>query len=445
MKRFLLLFLCLLLLTACGRSETVAVEDMEQPVKFYYCAQGTETFGIDTGALLWEYRDLGSGNYSTKEVMELYLCGPNDSSLRLPFPEDVEISDASLEDGALTLMLQADWSSCAVVDRTLAAACIVYTMSEFSNIDQVTLIDSEMSHSLWGIPLTKEHFLLLDDAASSDQRAVKLYFLDENKTFLVDETRSRVFDTEDEIPKFVMDQLLQGPETELYSSPIPFGTKLLNIRVSGGLCTVNLSGEFVRNISDSHLEARAAVLSIVNSLTELSQIDRVSIMVEGQRVRDYCGLDLREPLVWDDTAVRSEKTAERAYEGIIYLPCGQKERLAPVPVVIHRTMGRSLAADVLNYLLSVESGNSYVNPIPDGTMIVDLRMADAVCHVTFNSAFALCDTHENQAKAAVRSVVATLCELDVVEQVQITINQGKLENYDLSSAVIPSPEWFLDP
>jgi len=443
MKRILFLFLSLLFLTGCGKTEVVPVEDMKQPVKFYYCTDKPDDYGSDTGALCWEYRDLGEGLCAPLDILALYMQGPGTSELWSPVPEDLIFENADLENGLLKIQISADWSQFVGIERTLAAACIVYTMTEFSNIDAVQLESEDYSHVLLNAPLTKMSFLLLDDSENNDDRAIKLYFSDENGSYLVSETRNKAFASDEDIPSFILEELIDGPETELYQSPLPQGTKLLNVLMNDKLCTVNLSVDFLRNMPETHQKARLAVFSIVNSLTELPEIERVKILVDGQTIQGYFGLNLREPLLRETTAIAPEKVENRDYYAEIYLPCGQKERLAAVPVVINRTAGRSLASDVLNYLLSVEMANSYVNPIPDGTMIVDLRVVDGVCSVTFNSAFALCDTHQNQAEAAVHSVVATLCALDIVDQVQISINQGKLDHYDLSTPIAPQEDWFL--
>ena len=115
-----------------------------------------------------------------------------------------------------------------------------------------------------------------------------------------------------------------------------------------------------------------------------------------------------------------------------------------VPMVISRSYGRRLENDVMNALLAYEPANGYESPIPDGVVVTDLSVSNGVCKVTFNGAFALCDSDAERAEKAVRSVVGTLCSLENVEAVQICVSQGEIQNVDLSEPITESADWYLE-
>ncbi len=446
MKRGVWLLLCALLLlqTACSAVSDPR-ENMAQPVRFYYCfAQDDETYGGETGAMGWEWRDLGPEPMTASEILNLYLKGPQSQNLRSPFPADAVLDQAQVADGLLTVGLGEELLELTGVQRTLAAACLVYTMTQFADITGVQLTAGEATLSgVWGGVLKPESFLLEDDTATSDQTTVKLYFSDMAGRYLTEETRS-CSDSEEALPEYILRQLLAGPQTQDARAVLPEGTKLLGVQITDGVCTVNFSEEFLRNGPKTHRLARLTVFAVVNSLTELPQVECVRFLCEGKAPGLYTALDLSQPLYREELAVGSaQKDAERL-DATLYLPCGQLPGLVAVPLLVARTGDQRAEADVLDALLSFEPANGYENPFPEGTRVLDLSLEDGLCRVCFNSAFALCGEVPAQARQAVRSVVATLCALEDVEQVQITIQDGVLTAVDLSQPLSPQNGWIFE-
>ena len=182
---------------------------------------------------------------------------------------------------------------------------------------------------------------------------------------------------------------------------------------------------------------------MVNALTELPEVACVRFLCGGSPLSYYMGLDLSETFYRDETAFGVGLGQEGAVDVTLYLPCGRQERLATVPMVLSLTSDRSLVNDTLAALLSVETLNGYVNPFPEGTVVLSADTAGDLCTVTFNSAFALCDSSEVQAKRAVRSVVATLCGLPGIDRVKIEIQNDELSHMDLSEPMTVEQAWLL--
>ena len=79
-----------------------------------------------------------------------------------------------------------------------------------------------------------------------------------------------------------------------FENPVPYGTELLSVSVSGNVCYVDVSKEFVpkENTSDAQ---RAAVYALVSALTKISNVSSVVLTVEGESDRlEY--VDLSDPL-----------------------------------------------------------------------------------------------------------------------------------------------------
>ena len=76
--------------------------------------------------------------------------------------------------------------------------------------------------------------------------------------------------------------LLDGPKSDKLKSVIPEGTKLLDAKVNGNTAVVNFSTEFVKSVNLGKEEEEKIIDSIVNTLTELNEIDSVKILIEGK-------------------------------------------------------------------------------------------------------------------------------------------------------------------
>lgn len=445
MKRRIVMALCAVLLLGLCACGLAAVADEEpapvQPVNFYYQAAAGDFSG---GAIQAEVRDLGPETLPAEEILELYFRGPVSEGLRSPFPADLAVDYVSLSDGVLTLAFNDAYASLSGVQLTLANACLVYTLVQFEGIESVCLqTTGSMLSGQLSVPLEAEDFLLLDDSAINDQTTVKLYFSDENGRYLVEETRSRFFTSESDIPAYVLQQLLAGPQGDHALAALPEGTSLLGVQVEGGLCTVNFSEEFLLNRPQSYEQARMAVFSVVNSLTELPEIESVRILCAGESVERGYFLDLTKAL-YRDEAVLAGQISSGSFDANLYVVLNGQEILATAPTYVRRSDSRVLAMDVLNALIAFKGLNGYENPIPNGALVVDLTVEEGLCQVTFNSSFALCDTDEATATQAVRAVVATLCALDGIDRVQIQVYNSELTHVDLSEPWTSDPAWVLE-
>ena len=446
MKRWIALILAMLLslLCACGKLEVLSPEEMQQPVRLYYCVSEDVSFRGDDGSLGWEYYDLGAQRLSSGEVLERYLAGPYGGQLSSPFPADLQLNDVTLTDELLVIDCSDAIRELQGVERTIAAAALIRTMTQFAGIEAVQILCNGAALSNgWSDPMVPDQFLLEDDTATSDASTIKLYFSDHDGKYLVEEVRNRSFDSETEIPGYIVEQILEGPREADRRPTIPDGTRLLGIQITNGICTLNLSEDFVRNRPETHKRARMAVYSLVNALTELSEVESVRFLCGGNELADYAGLDLSAPVYRDETVLGAGLGQEDTLDVNFYLPAATQSRLAVVPAVIRRTAGRSLETDVVNALISRTDLNHYSNPIPEGTMVVNITVKDGLCELTLNSAFVVCDNDPEQAKLAVRSIVSTLCGLDSIDRVLLSIHNGKLTNVDISEIMTTDPDWIL--
>lgn len=132
-------------------------------------------------------------------------------------------------------------------------------------------------------------------------KKVKIYFSGPQAQYLVPESRNLRVNS---LPTKLIKELITGPESEKLGTTIPKGTELLNIKLEDKLATVNFSQELTENHWGGTTGEMMTVYSIVNTLTQLEEINQVQVLVEGEKLETLAGhLDLRSPLEADRSLI----------------------------------------------------------------------------------------------------------------------------------------------
>ncbi|KAF1085404.1 Spore germination protein GerM [Sporotomaculum syntrophicum] len=141
------------------------------------------------------------------------------------------------------------------------------------------------------------------DSAEGATTTVVLYFADADGYL---QAERRTINKTAGIARQAIHELCCGPRNQGLSATIPDGTRLLDINIRDGLCTVNFSRELVANHSGGSGSENTTVYSIVNTLTQFSSIEQVQILVDGAIVESIAGhLDVSVPLTRDSDLIRA--------------------------------------------------------------------------------------------------------------------------------------------
>lgn len=135
------------------------------------------------------------------------------------------------------------------------------------------------------------------DAKSSDSQETKevlLYFVSADSNALEPELRD--IPKETGLARATVNQLLAGPREEDLLPVIPSGVSLRDIDVSEGLCTVDLSAELSELAAISQSEQVLALYSLVNTLSQFDTVDYVQVLINGQQLSDFGGVDASQAL-----------------------------------------------------------------------------------------------------------------------------------------------------
>ncbi len=120
------------------------------------------------------------------------------------------------------------------------------------------------------------------------QTIVSLYFYNDESKELVSE--GRLIDAKDLLVnpyKKLMELLINGPENEKLKNTIPEGTKVNNAELRGDTLYLDLSKEFVDNHEGSEEKENISIYSIVNTMTNLTEVNSVKILIEGEDNKSF--------------------------------------------------------------------------------------------------------------------------------------------------------------
>lgn len=136
---------------------------------------------------------------------------------------------------------------------------------------------------------------------------VNFYFsgLGEEKK-LVSEKRTIIAGSPDIAVKNAVQELLKGPTQSYHFPLIPAGTKLLNVETYENIAEIDLSQEFLENSLDTRILDEYIIYSIVNTLTEIPEIEGVIFYIEGIRIKVYGNVDLSVPAIRDKEYIDEE-------------------------------------------------------------------------------------------------------------------------------------------
>ena len=116
---------------------------------------------------------------------------------------------------------------------------------------------------------------------------VTLYFFDKDENIKSEE---RMIDSKELLRNpyiALIGMLLEGPKSSDLESVIPAGTRIIDAKLDKKCVIVNLSKEFVEAANGDVYQKSKMINTIVNTLTELNEVQTVKFLIEGEEVKGF--------------------------------------------------------------------------------------------------------------------------------------------------------------
>lgn len=276
-KIFILLMLIMLGCTGCKKEIT----EKAGAIDIYYLNNDI-TSVVPYEEVLKE----DSADAKLKEVMDLIQEDPVSIDCKRAFTDDIQIVDFYLENRQLVITFNEAYQEMDATREILCRAAIVKTVTQLDSVDYVIFYVGDAPLTDYkGNPvgvMTDETFIEnAEDQINSVQAAtLTLYFANKNGDRLVEEIQNVHYSSNMPIEKVVIEQLVAGPTVENGHQAICPDTKLLSVASKDGVCYVDFDEKFLEGVDG--VTEEAAVYSIVNSLSEVANINKVQISVNGE-------------------------------------------------------------------------------------------------------------------------------------------------------------------
>jgi len=247
-----------------------------------------------------------------KTALEKLLAGPPDEFSSSVIPEGTKLRDVYMVGDTIFVDLTKDFLKVAEDESQLAVDCIIQTVLPVTSryLLQI-MVEGQVCPELAGtdisLPYNDAPFNLLnpeDAQKGSDICVVTAYFSDEYAMYLVPVSMAipRILLVTAENPDIFLaretiELLLLGPDEDsgLFATIYP-GTRLLDFEIRERVAYVDLSADALAYGGGTAFE-QFFVKSLVCSLTDLTGIDAVQILIEGEIVQYLPeGLDISTPI-----------------------------------------------------------------------------------------------------------------------------------------------------
>ncbi len=137
-----------------------------------------------------------------------------------------------------------------------------------------------------------------------EQAELTLYFAGADAAGLVAEQRTVELKNLAELPSVVVQELIVGPKNTGLFPTFPPETRLLSLKVEDSIAMVDFSQDIVTKHWGGSAGETLTIMSLVNSLTELEEIEEVRILVEGEKADSLLGhWDTSQPLERDESFI----------------------------------------------------------------------------------------------------------------------------------------------
>lgn len=290
-----------LLLVGCKAKE------MGETVDLYY-------INMDGTGLATEEYELSEAD-TVEEIGRILDLLDEESDLteyRNAFPKDVCLEDWELQSGNLILYFDRKYKRMDVTTETLFRAAMVQTFTQLKAVEYVEIyVEEEPLKGLNGEEIgamNADAFVKNTGSSlhSTQVATIKLYFVNQEGTMLVEEQREVHYNSNLSIEKLVIKELMDGPEQQGNQRTIGENCKLLGIQVKDGICYVNFDSSFLESVYP--FDPKLTIYSMVNSIVENGAASQVQILVKGENDVKYMeSIDLSKSFSRNLDLVEKEK------------------------------------------------------------------------------------------------------------------------------------------
>lgn len=291
MKRwFIFAVLLLLLVSGCKK--------IEQPIAV---PEGRyQVFYLDTA----ENRMVSEGFNPVKTageelLAELFrqLYTPTVKEYVSAIPAAINVPKIELgADGLATLLFDESYTGVSGIKEVLMRAAIVKTLCQSEEVDSLEFYVAGqplMSGQSTPIGLMKAEDFLESTRPNDEapQRfSANIYYTDKSGTVLLSSSMTISYTGKESKELAVLRQLIEGPSERGMYPVVSDKLQVLSVTTRDGICTVDFNSKFIEK--QKGVSGEVIVYAVVNSLTDLPEVQKVQFLINGKVYKLFQKMDL---------------------------------------------------------------------------------------------------------------------------------------------------------
>lgn len=303
-RRFLMVFLCLILLvlgvSACGKSK----KSKDTKANYIW------TLSPDKSSIeKMEYEISGkTAGDQVEQMLKDYKTLPKKEDLNSLFQKGISVLDWNLEDEKLDLNFNSAYRDMKPSEELLFRYFLVRSLCQIDGVSYVGFFVED--EALKDAENQNVGYMNLDSFVQNigmslhnyQSQEFVFYFADAEGVALVKERRQVRYNSNKSKEKVIVEEILKSSGENDAQVNVFGNTKILGVSVRDHICYVNFDGVFWEEYSGVNPEV--TIYSIVNSLIANQVADKVQISVNGStniRYRDL--VDLSRPLDFKESLI----------------------------------------------------------------------------------------------------------------------------------------------
>ena len=267
-------------LGGCGQDKE-ALEEGETAYQIYY---------LNSAMTRLEPREYRTKTTDTEllvqELMERFRNVPADMDCQAALSEKVVYQGFKQEERVLYLYFDNNYTSMKAEREILCRGALAKTLTQVPGIEYINIYSGDQplmdkGSMPVGMLAGGDFIDSISDVNAYEKTELTLYFTDAAGEKLYPEKREVMHNINTSVERVVLEELIGGPEQEGLAPTLDPGTKLLNVSVNENVCYLNFDTTFLTNSQE--VNEYIPIYSIVNSLSELSSVNRVQITINGEQ------------------------------------------------------------------------------------------------------------------------------------------------------------------
>ena len=247
-----------------------------------------------------------------REVIKILFDGPRNKNLLRFDLGNLKILDVNLDEKNKMAEINFSREYKNIENEIFFRSALIWSVTSLDFVDKVEIfVDgknlAEVIENINFDFFDRENILLNPEISDEKvyRKIFKLYFRKKNK--LLAEERKIDIGLNQPEEKYILEQIILGPENNNLESVVPKETKIYDIKTDKDICYISLSDDFL-NINKLDLDdQKFAVYGIVNSLTELENINKVQFLIETEKIdKKNLVFDLAKPFERNEKIIGSD-------------------------------------------------------------------------------------------------------------------------------------------